>query len=169
MIHKLYNPQKVESSFLHDRHGRHGGGVPHLRPKVHFHESGPTWTEKRCIKHLGEDRIWNWFEYDKRKCTQLFITANNYHSSWWLDHPSGRICWLVKLDHFPNFGGENKKHLKPPPRNLFLYHIQYNIYSTLTMATETYANSDLGVVPWCKHVIGVCGKNMLICISTHFS
>ena len=27
---------------------------------------------------------------------------------------------LVRLDHFPNFRGENKKYLEPPPRIKFL-------------------------------------------------
>ena len=29
--------------------------------------------------------------------------------SWWLSHPFWKICADVKLDHFPNFRGENKK------------------------------------------------------------
>ena len=36
--------------------------------------------------------------------------------SWWFQ-PLWRI--FVKLDHFPNFRGENKKCLKPPPRNSY--------------------------------------------------
>ena len=36
--------------------------------------------------------------------------------SWWLNQPNWKI-W-VKMDHFPNFRGENKKYLKPPPSHL---------------------------------------------------
>ena len=60
-----------------------------------------------------------------------------------------------QIGSFPQVWVWNKKHLKPPPRNWFC--TIFNITSTqlFTMATETFANSDLGVVPWCKHVIGV--------------
>ena len=36
-------------------------------------------------------------------------------TSWWLNDPPEKYM-LVKLDHFPNFRGEKKTYLKPPPR-----------------------------------------------------
>ena len=35
-------------------------------------------------------------------------------SGWWLNQPPWKT--LVKLEIFPNFRGENRKYLKPPPR-----------------------------------------------------
>ena len=45
-----------------------------------------------------------------RKRSPWLLTT--YCTSWWFQ-PIWKI--LVKLDHFPNFRGENKKSLKPPP------------------------------------------------------
>ena len=170
-------PKKLNRVFCISAMDVEAGG-PHLRPKVHFHESGPTWTEKRCIKHLEEKNIWNWFQYDKRKCTKMFLAANNYIilvGGWGthLKEYAGSSNWIIS----PILGVKIKNIWNHHPEIDFC--IIFNITSTqlFTMATETYANSDLGVVPWCKHVIGVllwttdaekvCGKNMLIYVSPH--
>ena len=45
---------------------------------------------------------------------------------------------IVKLDHFPNFRGENKKYLKPPPQiSSFLLYIAYcNLTGKVKLRTQ---------------------------------
>ena len=39
-------------------------------------------------------------------------------SGWWLNHPSEKYARQIGFI-FPKFRGENKKYLKPPPRESF--------------------------------------------------
>ena len=57
-------------------------------------------------------------EIHKEICKPFQPNPNKYVASWWLNQPLWNIC-SSKLDHFPNFRGENKKSLKPPPRSPF--------------------------------------------------
>ena len=51
------------------------------------------------------------------KCTNVSFES----SSWWLNQPIWQI--LLKLDHVPNFRGENKKYLKPPTSHIFIAYL----------------------------------------------
>ena len=54
------------------------------------------------------------------KCTLgNYISLNSKLNSGWWFQPIWKI--LVNMGIFPNFWGENKKYLKPPPRNLLDY------------------------------------------------
>ena len=56
------------------------------------------------------------------KMAGLFIEITPQLSGWWLNQPLWKICssnWEV----FPNFRGENKTYLKPPPSCWILSHL----------------------------------------------
>ena len=55
-------------------------------------------------------------------------------------NPSEKIL-VVKLDHFPNLPGGNKKYLKPPPSHAFYYHSQ-KVIGSLGYHFPTTTNSN---------------------------
>ena len=64
---------------------------------------------------------------------------------------------LVKLDHFPNFRGENlKKNVKPPPSN----NIMFRPFSKNNMLnkfqTALPKMDSIGKKPWSRDIITIC-------------
>ena len=48
----------------------------------------------------------------------LSFLGGNFVTSWWLNQPIWKIC-SSKWKIFPNFRGENRKYVKPPPRYIY--------------------------------------------------
>ena len=102
VMHQLLTPAQF-TLFSRENH----------RPNFHFYFPSEfcfgKWSHKvvvnySAVKHVLERRLF-FFKHALNKTTWM--------SGWWFQH-----LWkiLVKMGIFPNFPGENKTYLKPPPR-----------------------------------------------------
>ena len=81
--------------------------TPCQRQKLEDHHPGKLWSVGRFFSR-------------QRRCMDLggmliSICEGKLISSWWLNHPSEKYARQNGFI-FPNFRGENKTYLKPPPR-----------------------------------------------------
>ena len=85
---------------------------------THFPLNHDHGRKRASFLHLKDVKVW-YLHSIHEFTSQVFHISE---ASWWLNQPIWRICCLVKLDHFPNFGGEDsKKCLKPPASQCMTY------------------------------------------------
>ena len=68
-------------------------------------------TTQKCFSKQKSLQKHSWW-------TKKLASLDTYRSSWWF-----QAIWkiLVKLDHFPEVRGENKKSVKPSPIDIYIY------------------------------------------------
>ena len=90
---------------------------------VHHYKARSSPSDLKCVRP-------RWFLCQQRQLAEqhdFFLVEDVvsrtrgrlYDPRFWLNHPSERYDMIVKLDHFPNFRGENFFEL-PPPTIIFL-------------------------------------------------